>query len=224
MPKKTFAIQDGGPERLEIEWKGHWRDVWKDMTIRFDGVPVGSIADGKQLGEADNVFQLSDGSRVKVGLAKGVMGLGGGLEVTRNGAPVPGSGTDPRQLLKSAVGAISLIAGISLVVGLIGLFVESELLERLGGGWPAIVSGGIFAALGWSVWKTHSRTALGIAIALYLGDTVVWFGSSVVTSGQPGVGGIIFRVAMLMIMVRGFTAIREITDASTRPAPSSVFP
>jgi hypothetical protein len=58
MPKKEFAIHQDGPLRLEIEWKG----VWKNVTISFDGERVGTIADGKQLRKDDNLFQLPDGS------------------------------------------------------------------------------------------------------------------------------------------------------------------
>jgi hypothetical protein len=127
-------------------------------------------------------------------------------------------------LVKGAYSAIFFVAGLSALLGLAGLFVESELIQRIGGGWPALLSGCVFGALGWSVWKSHSRTALGVAIGLYVADALVTFGAALADGSQPGVGGIFVRIALLTIMVRGFKAISQIREPSTRRAPSSVFP
>ncbi len=218
MPKKEFAIHADGPLRLEVEWKG----VWKNLTIRFDGERVGSIADIKQLRKDDNVFPLPDGSSVQVRLGRGL--LGAELEVTHDGTPVPGSSTDPRALVQGAYTAIFVVAGLSVSVGLAGFFFQSDLLERIGGGWPAVVSGCIFGALGWSVWRSHSRVALGIAIGLYVADALVAFGAAAAAGSQPGVGGIFVRIALLTLMVRGFRAIAQFREQPTTSAPTSVFP
>lgn len=39
MAKQTYALEPGGPKRLEISWKYGF----KDTTITFDGAPVGVI-------------------------------------------------------------------------------------------------------------------------------------------------------------------------------------
>lgn len=33
MPKQTYALETGGPKRLEVSWKG----LYKDLTIALDG-------------------------------------------------------------------------------------------------------------------------------------------------------------------------------------------
>ena len=95
MPSRKFSLDPGAPKRVEISWKGFWREV----TVKLDGTVVGTIANKKELMEGRQ-FRLSDGSFLGVQLAKTFLSIK--LVVTRNGQPLPGSDSDPGQQLKLA--------------------------------------------------------------------------------------------------------------------------
>jgi hypothetical protein len=61
MPLRTFTLPKGG--KLEIEWKGMWRDV----AVRVDGALVGSVPTQKDM-KAGRTFALPDGSTLRLQL------------------------------------------------------------------------------------------------------------------------------------------------------------
>jgi len=63
MPTKRFPLEPGGPDRLEIEWEGSF----KNFTVSLDGVVLGSFEDYKAL-KAGRSFPLEEGSVVRVQL------------------------------------------------------------------------------------------------------------------------------------------------------------
>ena len=81
MTTKRYALEPGGPERLEII-----SDFEYNLKIRLDGKEVGQIprSESQRGGEV----RLPDGSFLKVRV---VFGLGTPLVVQRNGKPLPGS-------------------------------------------------------------------------------------------------------------------------------------
>ena len=161
MPSKKYSLQEGEPERLEISWKG----LWKNLTVRVDGRVVGTVADSKALQFEDNVFALPDGSQLRVALKKGF--LNAGLSVTRDGQAVPGSFEDPQAIIKAAYGVIFFLCGMNLLVGLLAFFMDSPILEQLGAGWASFAVATVYGVLGTLVATRRSRIALGVAIGLY---------------------------------------------------------
>jgi len=61
MPKQAFAFERDGPKRLEVSWKGRWKNV----TVQLDGAPIGTVPGQKEL-SAGQEFQLPDGSTLTV--------------------------------------------------------------------------------------------------------------------------------------------------------------
>ena len=57
MPTKKSALEQSGPTRLEVSWK----HIWKNLTVRFDGNEIGSIAGQKEL-KAGQEFSVGDDS------------------------------------------------------------------------------------------------------------------------------------------------------------------
>jgi hypothetical protein len=45
MPKQQYALEQGGPKRLEISWTG----IWRNFTVRLDGQVVGTVENQKAL-------------------------------------------------------------------------------------------------------------------------------------------------------------------------------
>jgi hypothetical protein len=81
MSTKRYALEPGGPERLEISM-----DLLYNLKIRLDGKEAGQIPDPES--RTGGEVRLPDGSFLKVRV---VTGLGTKLVVQRNGTPLPGS-------------------------------------------------------------------------------------------------------------------------------------
>jgi len=99
MPIRRFALERNGPKRLEISWKGRW----KDFRVRAGGADVGFIVDKSGL-QAGREFGLPDGSHLHARLTRQ-------LTLLRDGRPIPGSATDPASILKVAYAVIFFIGG-----------------------------------------------------------------------------------------------------------------
>ncbi len=72
-----------------------------------------------------------------------------------------------------------------------------------------MVFGGAFALLGYFTLRC-SRLALGLAIALLVLDGTHGFAAVAAQGGTPLVGGVLTRIAFLVLLVRGFGAIRRL--------------
>src|SRR3954468_13841258 len=106
MPSAKFALEAGGPKRLEVSWSG----FWKNIAVRLDGDEVGSIPTKAELKQGRS-FTLPDSSVIHVKLAESVGNVE--IQLTRDGRPLPGSAADPLQRVKTAGGIVYFIAGLS---------------------------------------------------------------------------------------------------------------
>jgi len=134
------------------------------------------------------------------------------LQVLRNGQPLPGSGSDPDQRLAGAWGVLLFVAGLNIVLGLVAVLFDVGLLKTIGVGWESIAEGVVFGGLAYAVRRWRSAIALGVAIAIFAIDGVLGIVASIGASSTPPIGGIFFRVMLLIAMVRGFGAIRAIKE------------
>lgn len=210
MPGQKYALEYGSPERLEITWKG----MFTDFTIRLDGIEVGTIPDQKALKEGQE-FSLPDGSTLVVQLVQRLTGTE--LQLLRNGDPLPGSVSDPKERLKWAVIAIFIMAGLDMILGLIAVVSPSEFLSALGFGLFSIVFGVIFLVLGFLV-RGLSPTALILAIALLGIDAVI----GLLLGGQgreaPDITSLFARILLLIPMLQGLPAIRQLKQQASPPS------
>jgi hypothetical protein len=204
MPTKKFAIERGGPERIEVTWKG----IWKELKVSFDGRELGSIEGGMKAVKQGKQFVLPDGGTLDVKLVSGFANTY--LQLLRNGQPLPGSGSDPAEQLKVAWGMIFFIAALNGVVGLIAIVTGSEMLANLGIGWPAIVLAAFYAGLALLVKHYRSSIALGIAVVVFGIDGILSLAAGVEPGHTPPVGMLIARVFFILPMIRGFAAIRAL--------------
>lgn len=202
MPKQSFALEAGGEKRLEISWKG----LYKDVTVSLDGNSVGIIPNQKAL-SAGQEFRLIDGSTIKVQLVSKLISTE--MQVLRNGQPLPGSSSDPQARLKTAYGVVYFIAGLNLVLGFVSFLFNVEFLQQIGIGFSSIVFGLVFLVLGFFV-QRKSTIALILAIILFALDGILGVVLAASQGYNPGAGGIIARIFLLIPMVQGVGAIKAV--------------
>lgn len=206
MPKQSFALEAGGENRLEISWKG----MYKDLTVSLDGNSIGVIPNQKAL-SAGQEFRSIDGSIIKVQLVSKFMSTE--LQVLRNGQPLPGSASDPQTKMKNAYGMVYFVAGLNLVLGLVSFLFNVEFLQQIGIGFGSILFGLVFLALGFFV-QRKSTVALILAIVIFALDGIVGFFLAVSQGYNPGSGGIIARIFLLIPMIQGVGAIKALKAKS----------
>lgn len=208
MPKRSYALAEGGPRRLELAWK--WN--WSQMIVNLDGRQIGGPFEKSDL-ERQAFVTMPDGATL--GLMLDTSNRAAELHVNLDGKPVPGSASHPGTRLRAAYCAIFFIGGLNLVLGIGALASGWQPLVNLGGGIGSMVYGGIFIALGCFVVQ-RSRVALGVALALYLIDSAftIYYG---LAADTPQMHGIVMRVLLTIIMYRGFEAISDLDAADVLP-------
>jgi hypothetical protein len=202
MPKKQFAIESDGEHQLELTWGSFWRD----FTVYLDGAPIGELSP-RELRTGQS-FLLPGGSELKVRLRQSL--LAAELEVLQDGRPLPGSATDPIQRVRQATTVIFIIGGFNLLLGIVGIFVETEWMSLLGAGWGTAVFGIFLLILGWLVKQRHSQPALITAIVIYLADSLLGMLTIIGAGDTPGIASIIIRAIFIIIMIQGAKALNEI--------------
>lgn len=206
MAKRKFALEKGGPERLVLEWHG----IWKNMQVRLDDQLLGEIPDQKALKEGAEFPLPDEGGVLSVRLKTGMQTE---LQVQRNGEPLPGSDSDPGTQVKTAAGVLGFLAIVNVAVGLIAEIGGVGFLLEMGFGWPALVMGVVLAGLWALVHFKQSRIALGIAIVIWTLDGVAGLLMTLEAGATPGVGGLVFRIFLIVALVKGFLALGEMKKA-----------
>jgi hypothetical protein len=185
-----------------------WGLRWRDTRIKVDGAEIGTVPTQAELKQG-RTFQLPDGSQLTVKLGRQY--LSPALQLTRDGRPLPGSGSDPASRLSLAYGIIFFVGAINIILGIAAVAADIDVLKRLGLGYATMVLGLIYLVLGYFV-RRRSTVALVIAIALFAVDTVL-------AAALGAIGAVVARVFFLIVMFGGFSAIRELKQAN--PPPSS---
>jgi hypothetical protein len=150
------------------------------------------------------MFVLPDNSHVRVQL---VAKLGSAeLRVTRDGRPLPGSASDPTQRIKLAYGILFFIAGLNIILGLIGLITQSDFLAELGMGLGSVIFGLFFLGAAFFVMR-HSKIALILAIVVFALDGLLGVVLTIAAGAAPAVGGLVARIFLFIPLVNGVKAI-----------------
>lgn len=201
MPRKLYALTPNAPKDLEVAWKGGW----KNLTISRNGQVIGQFDSAKDLRQGGH-FQMEDGSTLFVQLK------GNKLMLQLNGQPLPETADDPLTKYKSAYQILYLVGGLSLVVGVLSLFVE--FLAAFGGPF-SIAFGAIILGLAFLA-QQRQKWALAAGIGLYALDTVLVI-LFAVAGGGGGIGGLVIRAFFLWYMFQGLSA-------DIRPQSAPVYP
>ena len=213
MPSKNYALDRGGPERVGVSWEG----AFKELSVTFDGAPLGSFTTPKEL-ETPRSMPLPDGSQLTVVLAK--FGPFPELRLSRDGAALPGTSGDPQTQLEAAYTMLFLVAGLNAALGLIAAVLDIGFLQSIGVGWGSVFAGIVYAGLAALV-KRRSTAALAVAVGLFVLDGLYTFVIAAEAKVSPPVGGLIARAFFLMPMLRGFSALKELSLPPKRIPPRS---
>jgi hypothetical protein len=209
MPKRTYALAEGGPKRLELVWKFNWNN----LVVKLDGQQIGGPFSKADL-ERQVLVTLPDKSMLGVMLERSLHQVD--LHVNLDGKPLPGSASHPQTQLKGAYAAIFFVAGVNIILGIGALAFGWQVLTDIGGGVGSLIYGGVFLALGMFVMMQRSRVALGIALALFVVDSALIMFNAFTGPGEPGFHGVIMRVLVIVFMFRGFAAIGELEQADVQ--------
>ncbi|MBX3080712.1 MAG: hypothetical protein KF716_03700 [Anaerolineae bacterium] len=205
MPTQRFALTRGEPARLELSWGLGW----KNFVVRFDGVTIGTIEGGISAVREGREFPLPDGTTITVQLATPAGSNIPELQVLRNGKLLPGSTSDPEVKLRNSYNLIYVIAAINVVLGLVAAIGNVDFLQQIGLGWPSVIFGLIYVALGYFTSK-RSALALGAAVVLFALDSILGVVANSAAGGSPPIGSIVVRVLFIYTMVLGFGAINAL--------------
>ncbi len=216
MPKKSFALEAGGPTRVTIEWSG----IWKNTRVAVDGQELGVIATQKEL-EAGRQFPLPTGGVLGVQLGRQFAAVE--LRVTRDGVSLPGSAADPAERVKQAAYVLYFIAGFNILLGLATELAGLGFLRGIGLGWASVGEGAIYGALGWRAAK-RSQVALILGIALFALDTLMIVAGAVQSAHSPPVGGLVARLFFFLPLVKGLQGLRELRAAEARDLKRAAMP
>lgn len=216
MPTRNYSLKQGEPKRLEITSSASL----KNTTVRLDGKTIGSVRTKQEL-EAGKSFPLGDGSVVNVHLL-GNAWSGRRIGVERDGRPLPGSPSDPSRNLRVASNVVFFIAGVNLLVGVLGIVASTAASQSqatdtfsqsqsagslgLGIGLVSLFGGLLYLALGFFV-RRGSKIALGIAVTVFALNLVVSVIVLVTGANLIGCAGVPLGIALLTVMSRGFGAI-----------------
>ncbi len=161
VPTKTYPLEEDGPDRVELSWGRKF----KNFTIKLDGQQLNPEPYDLQSLRAGQQVDLRDGTKLRVAFQRGSTG---GLSVTRDGKPLPGSPSHPVSKAKGASVLMFVIAGFNALF-LALLFTREDvpsLALATTGAWIAV-----FVVLGLFV-RRGSLGALWAGIALFGLDTV----------------------------------------------------
>jgi len=211
MPTQRFPLQPGAPERLTVT-SGPF--AFSKATIALDGTPLLTGLTPKQLEQGVSTT-LPDGATLSIrklnaGFFKADQN---GLELKRDGVPIPGSMGTPEHALRTAKGAGVLLYVLAVLNGVFGAFVQfaghDPVFRVDQGGWPYFLSALLMATLGYFVHRRLSLIALGIAMAYLVVDGFAGAVLQQMASGKPNPAGLVVRVFIAIALLGAFKVIRR---------------
>jgi hypothetical protein len=196
MPKRKFALERGGPRRLQVQW-GH-----RGLKVFLDGLEVPP--------SGRNDYRLHDGSWVHVDVD-----AEGAVDVLRDGQFLPGTRFDPFYQVLVASAIVLALAALHLALAFLPLaqwLPEAAGLPLKAIAWVCAI---LYALLGLAA-RQSSKAALMAAIALF---SIEGFIFVIVTPAFSGRRLIFYGLlAVLAGLIQGIDGLREIEISEKGPA------
>ena len=196
MPTKTYPFQEEGPDRLELSWRGGF----KDFTVTVDGLQVNAETWNSKQVQAGQRIELPDGSMLLIKQERNF--FGNELRVVKDGKPLPGSGSHPKTRAKTASIILFVVAGFTLFAVLAFYATENEF------DWVSGVSVLIYLGLGLLV-RRGSLAALWTGIILFGLHSLLWIGINLAVGEFPIIFTVI-RVLLIGAMVKAIPAMKQL--------------
>ncbi len=204
MPSKKMTLAADDRRPVEVHWKGNF----KKLRVVLEGNTVLELANKQEL-EAGKSVTLPSGKELAVGWAGA---YSGGLEVSLDGVPLPGSGSDPATVVKVAAQILAFVAAFNAVLGLAAELGPVEFLTRLGIGWPSAIAGAFYGLLALGTFKRHFA-ALLVGVLLFACDGLYTLYIAFEYTGRLPIGAVVFRVLLILPMLRALKPIRELRES-----------
>lgn len=218
MPANKFYLDEEKTNEIELSWRG----IWKDITVKHNGTPIGGFENFRHLKEG-NSFVLHDGSRLDIYYSSAYGDQG--LRISHNGRPLKGSSGDPEAKLKGIFAIACFIGGLNFIVGALGQFEVSEMLVEMGANWILMVIGAAIIGLGYVTWKKVSAAALTGIILIIAIDILSTVYFAMDSGGNVPITGVGLKVLFIIQFVRGYgaiTAYNEQQPVNQKSVPVSV--
>lgn len=213
MPRTQYALEPGGPKRVELDWQ-YFRGK---MVVRFDGQTLGQFETLTQQLEGLE-FSLPTGGQLRVELSPSLPNSE--IRVSLDGVPLPGSVAAPETRVKNAAGTVSMVGGFTLLAALLTELFHVQAFLDLGVGWASAAAGVLYLLLGYLVRARRSAVALGLAVG-GLGLEALYFVSIGVAHTKAFDRWLWMRAFLTLVMIRGFSAIKTLKNS---PLPSTRAP
>ena len=196
MPTKTYPFEEEGPDRLELSWRGSF----KDFTVTLDGLQLNTESwNRKQIQDGQRI-ELPDGSKLLIKQERNF--FGNELRVVKDGKPLPGSGSHPATRAKTASIILFVVAGFTALF-VIALYASENSFDSISG-----VTVLIYLGLGLLV-RRGSLVALWVGIILFGLDSLLWVGVNF-AAGEFPILFILIRVLLIGAMVRAIPAMKQL--------------
>jgi hypothetical protein len=199
----NFSLERGGTKRLRLA--PHDGDRW---SLLYDGALVRDVA------RVPNVRQtatLPDGTELALEWRPGFVGIGTGWDITRNGAPLPGTVGDPMLLAANAAAVFFFLGALHLFAAVGGLRLLG-VPTRVHPGVSTAVMAAILFFFGWRIHR-GSYAALSIGTWFYAVNMISALVYRVThTHGMGDVGlpaGLLLAFALFVPIARALPALRR---------------
>ncbi len=207
-----FSLERGGTKRLRLA--PHDGDRW---SLLYDGAPVCDVA---RVPGVRQTATLPDGTELVLEWRPGFVGIGTGWDITRHGAPLPGTVGDPMLLAANAAAVFFFLGALHLFAAVGGLRLLG-VPTRVPPGVSMAVMAAILFFFGWRIHR-GSYAALSLGTWLYAGNMIFVLANRVAnTHGMGDVGipaGLLLALALLVPIVRALPALRRAATSIARAA------
>ena len=205
MPHKIYFLNTEKKEKLDLYWKGSF----KDFTVNLDNNELGVIKTKKQLKEGRE-FIIGYNKKLEIRLIM-QLGIFPGIEVLFNDKPVQGTMTDPKRQLNEIFYFILFIAMLYIVSGLAGLIFNITTLNEHGIGLNSMIYGVLFIMMGLIINKRQSMFAL-IAVISLIGLDIIFI---IIRIAEYEVKSnpwptIVIKMLFMLYLCKGFSALMRL--------------
>lgn len=201
MPGRYLPLERGGRRRLRLRWTFGFGEV----VAELDGREVARLEDREAL-RAGRRFALGDGTDLTLRLDRVLYPA---LAVERDGAPVPGSDTDPVHVARTGSWVLLFVAALAFVLG--GAAFLSELEGSDATAAIGAVIALVFGGLGVALRRGHAWAALAGAVLEGLDAVNAVAGT---LRGDATWIGVFARVAFAVILLRAWLVMRGAAEAA----------
>lgn len=196
MSKKTFALETGAPEELELEWGKDY----SNFVVRYQNQECARFSSNKELMSGQDV-KITEDITLHFRLVSSL--LSRELHILKDGIPLPGSPGSQESQLKESFWTLIVVSVLNVGLGIAVVLTQWEALRRAGLGLTSFILGIVLGSL--TVLVLYRRYwAYLIAVGLFVLESA-WGIYHVLNQGlNPNIGAILIRIMIVWTLWRGW--------------------